>query len=254
MMTGSFRGRRLAGYAAVTLAVAAAGGGLALAAGSNTIHGCVKKSSGALSLRHGKHCGKHQKSVSWGVQGPRGLQGATGATGRTGATGTSGPPGPAGAQYAWSAFTYPAAEDPQSDGHVATFTFTSPAAGFALVSASFQIRIHNTVSSDCHVESQLASAPAVIGDIQPGTGSAGFIDQWVNPGLDTQDGGSTILGFGGSVSRVFPVAAGTNTVYLNGQYTGYTDTTHDCTQALWGPITVSAVFANQNPSATLAAP
>jgi hypothetical protein len=43
-------------------------------------------------------------------------------------------------------------------------------------------------------------------------------------------------------------------VYLNGQYTNYTDSTHDCTDALWGPITVSAVFANQNPSATLTTP
>ena len=242
-MTGLFRGRRLAVYVSVALAGAgAAGGGLALAAGSNTIHACAKKSSGALSLRHGSHCGKHQKSVSWSVQGPQGPRGATGAT------------GPSRAQYAWSAFTYPAAEAPQSDGHVATFRFTSPAAGFALVTASFQIRIHNTLSNDCHVESQLASAPAVIGDVQPGGGPAGFIDQWVNPGLDTQDGGSTILGFGGSVSRVFPVLAGQNAVYLNGQYTGYTDSTHDCTQALWGPVTVSAVFANQNPSSTLTAP
>jgi hypothetical protein len=122
------------------------------------------------------------------------------------------------------------------------------------VSASFQIRIHNKAGSDCHVETQLAISPAVIGDVQPGRGSAGFIDQWVNPGLDTVDGGSTYLGFNGSVSRVFPIVSGPNTVYVNGQYTNYADSTHDCTDALWGPITVSAVLANQSPSATLTAP
>ena len=170
---------------------------------------------------------------------------------------TGGSPGinrTASAQYVWSAFSYPSAERPQADGHVATFTFSSPVAGFALVTASFQVRIHNKSGNDCHVESQLAGAPAVIGDVSPGSGSPGFIDQWVNPGLDTVDGGSTYLGFNGSVSKALPVIAGQNTVYLNGQYTNYTDSTHDCTDALWGPITVSAVFANQSPSATLTAP
>lgn len=231
-MGGLFRGRPVVGYVTVGLVAAcAAGSGLALAAGSTkTIYACANKASGALSLRQGKQCAKDQKALSWGASSP------------------------SGAQYVWSAFTYPSAQEPQSDGHVATFTFHSRVGGFALVSASFQIRIRNKAGNDCHVESQLASAPAVIGDVQPGSGSAGFIDQWVNPGLDTQDGGSTILGFNGSVSKVFRVVAGKNTVYLNGQYTGYSDSTHDCTQALWGPITVSAVLAKRNPSATLTAP
>lgn len=236
-MSGLFRGRHLAAYVLVGLACAcAAGGGLALAGSSHTIFACASRSSHLLSLRHGQHCGAHQRALSWNALGPRGAT------------------GPPGAQYIWSAFSYPNAGQPQADGHVAKFTFSSPAAGFALVSASFQIRIHNQAGNDCHVESQLSRAPAVIGDVAPGTGSAGFTDQWVNPGLDTVDGGSTILGFNGSVSRVFPVTAGQNTVYLNGQYTNYTDGTHDCTNALWGPITLSAVFAQANPSATLSAP
>jgi hypothetical protein len=254
-MSGLFRSRHLAVYVLVGLAAAcAAGGGLALAASSHTVHACASKSSRVLSLRHGKRCGKHQKAVSWNALGPQGQRGATGPAGSAGPVGPRGSTGPAGAQYVWSAFSYPSAERPQADGHVATFTFTSPVAGFALVTASFQVRIHNKAGNDCHVESQLAGAPAVIGDVAPGSGSAGFIDQWVNPGLDTVDGGSTYLGFNGSVSRVLPVIAGQNTVYLNGQYTTYTDSTHDCTDALWGPITVSAVFANQNPSATLTTP
>lgn len=122
------------------------------------------------------------------------------------------------------------------------------------MSASFQVRIHNKAADDCHVETQLASAPAVIGDIGPGSTPPGFSDQWVNPGLDTEDSGSTYLGFNGSASRVFPIVSGTNTVYVNGQYTGYADSTKDCSDALWGPMTLSAVLANQNPSATLTAP
>lgn len=260
-MAGLFRGRRVAGYVIVGLVAACAtGGGFALAAGSGTIHACARKTNGALSMRHGKGCGKDRTALSWNAQGPTGATGATGALGPAGATGPAGvmgpagPSGPPGAQYAWSAFTYPAAARPQADGHVATFKFSSPAKGFALVTASFQVRLHNKAGNDCHVESQLASAPAVISNVEPGTGSAGFIDQWVNPGLDTVDGSSTYLGFNGSVSRAFPVVAGQNAFYLNGQYDGYTYTGHDCTDALWGPITVSAVFADHNPSATLTAP
>lgn len=212
-------------------AAVASGGGFALAASSHAVRVCESKATGALTLRRGKRCGKHETGLSFGAQGP---QGGTGPTGPRGQVGPSGPPG---VQYVWSAFTYSQQERPQADGHVATFTFSSPAAGFALVSANFQVRIHNEAGNDCHVETQLASAPAVIGDIQPGSGSAGFIDQWVNPGLDTVDGGSTYLGFNGSASRVLPVVAGQNTVYVNGQYNNYpAGSGHDCTDALWGPV------------------
>jgi hypothetical protein len=132
---------------------------------------------------------------------------------------------------------------------VATFSFSAPAAGVVYVTASFQVRVTNPGPADCHVESQLSTTPATIGDILPGHASPGFIDQWVN------GTGSAPLGLNASVSRVFPVVAGSNTIYLNGQFSGYTATPPpSCAAAMWGPINISAVFANQNPSSTLTAP
>lgn len=166
-----------------------------------------------------------------------------------------GAPGPPGVQYAWNAWTYPKAASPQPDGHVATFTFTSPAPGSALVTASFQIRVKNGAPENCHVESQLASAPEVLGKVEPGEGSPGFIDQWVNENLPTEINGGTDIGFNASISRIFPVTVGINTVYLNGKYNGYPGPEpYDCEQALWGPINMSATFVNQTPAATLTAP
>jgi hypothetical protein len=137
---------------------------------------------------------------------------------------------------------------------VATFSFNSPAAGVVDVTASFQVRVHNG-ASDCHVESQLATAPATIGNIAPGSATpAGFIDQWVNQNLPTQNLAGTYLGLNASVSRVFSVVAGSNTIYLNGQFNGYGGTGPNCSDAMWGPINVSAVFANQNPSSSLTVP
>lgn len=158
-------------------------------------------------------------------------------------------------QYVWSSFSYPGFATPQNDGHVAKFNFGAPVAGFALVTAQFQVRVKNNGTNDCHLESQLATAPAVIGTVQPGNGSAGFVDDWVNSNLPTQDtAGNTYLGLNMSVSRVFPVVAGSNTVYLNGQYNNYGVGQANCSDALWGPISMSAVFANQNPNSTLTAP
>lgn len=261
-MNSLVRGHPRAGYLVVALiASIAAGGGWAFAAGSgSTLHACANKKTGALRLAN--KCKKRERVVSWNIEGPRGaagtrgLRGATGAQGVTGAQGATGAQGSPGVQYAWNAWTYPVAASPQSDGHVATFNFTSPAAGFVLVTASFQIRVKsNNEKENCHVESQLASAPAVIGKIEPGEGSPGFIDQWVNENLPTSKGGGTDLGLSASVSRVFPVTAGSNTVYLNGQYNGYpAPEPYDCPGAFWGPISISAVFANQAPSATLTAP
>jgi hypothetical protein len=137
---------------------------------------------------------------------------------------------------------------------VGTFTFTAPAAGFALVTARFAVRVRNSfdsTQSDCRVESQLAAAPAVLGYVS--TGSPGFIDQWVNGNLPTENGGGTYLGLNMSGSRVFPVVAGSNTLYLNGQYNGY-GAGPNCLDALWAPISFSALFADQNPAATLTTP
>jgi hypothetical protein len=249
------------GYLVVALVAAiAAGGGWAFAAGSGgTLHACARKKTGALRLA--SRCKRNERAVAWNIEGrrgaggPRGLRGASGGRGIPGAQGATGAQGPAGVQYAWNAWTYPKAASPQPDGHVARFNFTSPAAGFALVTASFQIRVKNNPTENCHVETQLASAPAVIGKVEPGEGSPGFIDQWVNENLPTFKGGGTDLGLSASVSKVFPVTAGSNTVYLNGQFTGYaTPEPYDCPEAFWGPISISAVFANQAPSATLTAP
>ena len=158
-------------------------------------------------------------------------------------------------KYASTSFSYPPAGSPQADGHVATFKFSAPVAGFALVTAQFQVRVKNDGTHDCHLESQLASAPAVIGTVQPGHGSPGFVDSWINSNLPTENTlGGTYLGLNMSVSNVFPVVAGSNTIYLNGQYDNYGAGQANCADALWGPITMSAVFVNENPSSTVTVP
>jgi hypothetical protein len=79
--------------------------------------------------------------------------------------------------------------------------------------------------------------------------------QWVNENLPTEINGGTDIGFNASISRIFPVTVGINTVYLNGKYNGYPGPEpYDCEQALWGPINMSATFVNQTPAATLTAP
>jgi hypothetical protein len=243
-------GRRAVFIVAAVAVIVAVGAGFALAAGkSGVIKACANKHTGAL--RVAKKCKKHERALSWNVQGPAGR------TGKTGATGPAGSPGAPGVQYAWSSWVYPAQDNPPSGGgKVATFTLTSPAAGFALVTAEFQIRVRNNGTNDCHVESQLSKTAGPIGAVQPGPGGgagAGYTDQWVNSNLPTENGGGTALGLSGSVSDVFPVTAGTNTIYLNGQDDS-DDAGYACTIAYYGPISMSAVFANQNPSSTLTGP
>jgi hypothetical protein len=66
-----------------------AGGGFALASGSNkTIHGCVSKSTHVLSVQ--RRCPSGSRALVWNQQGPTGLQGPRGLTGATGATGAAG--------------------------------------------------------------------------------------------------------------------------------------------------------------------
>jgi len=50
----------------------------------------------------------------------------------------------------------------------------------------------------------------------------------------------------GSTTRIFPVVAGANTVFINAKT--------DCLSALLGPLTVTALFAQSNPAATLTFP
>ncbi len=56
-----------------------------------------------------------------------------------------------------------------------------------------------------------------------------------------------------AAANVFPVVAGANTIYLNGQDDN-DDTGFACMIAYYGPITVTATFASQNPSSTLTSP
>jgi hypothetical protein len=132
----------------------------------------------------------------------------------------------------------PAAGRPQADGHVAKFTFTSPAAGFVDLTAHFGIRVHAT--ADCHLQSRLAASP---GAPSPG---AGYMDNLINGNLPTQLGSGNLLQLDDSVSSVLPVGAGSNSFYLNGA--------SSCADALWGPINMTALFVNSNPAATLTAP
>jgi hypothetical protein len=180
-----------------------------------------------------------------GPRGFRGLRGPQGPQGPQGETGAAGAAGAAGVQAAWSA-QYPATSaflHPAASGAVAHLTFTSPAAGFAVVTADFEIRARNTfdtTKTDCRVQSQVSPTAGA-----PDGGSAGFVDQWLNGNLPTQNADGTYLSFSQSATRIVPVVSGSNTVYLNGSY--------DCVNAVWGPITITATLVNTNPTSTVAA-
>jgi Collagen triple helix repeat (20 copies) len=78
------------------VALLAAGGGYAIASGGGTIHGCAKKSNGALRLAN--KCAKSERGITWNTQGPPGAPGKQGPAGQAGPAGTAGPAGPAGPQ------------------------------------------------------------------------------------------------------------------------------------------------------------
>jgi hypothetical protein len=103
---------------AMAVAVAAlllAGGGLAIAGGTNnpTIRACANKRNGAL--RVARKCRRGERAVSWnkvGPQGPRGLigpTGAAGAPGQPGATGAQGLQGPGATSFTRSVAVGPGA-------------------------------------------------------------------------------------------------------------------------------------------------
>jgi len=194
--------------------------------------------------------GKRGPAGRQGPAGPAGPQGATGpagANGSNGAPGVNGAQGPPGTVAAWSGYSYPQGAPsiiPSAGGQVAHFVFTSAAAGFAVISADFAVRIHNNntgTGPDCSVQTQIAPAPG-----QPDAAGPGFASQLVNANLPTQLAAGTYLQLSSSTTRILPVAAGANTVYLNGK--------SDCLQALLGPLTMTAVFAQSNPAATLSVP
>ena len=181
------------------------------------------------------------------------LKGSKGAQGPTGVKGATGAAGVAGVQAAWSSEYIPGTllkPAVSTGGAVAHLTFTSPAAGFALVQANFNIRVRNffdTTTVDCHVVSQLAAAPAA-----PTTASPGYTDQWINGNLPTENGGGTYLEFSQSTSRVLPITAGSNAVYLNG-VNGPSGGSPACNDAFWGPITLTVTLVNTNPGSTITA-
>jgi hypothetical protein len=209
----------------LALVVASAGGAYAANSGGGKISVCVHRSDGGLYRAH--HCAKHDGRLSWNSRGPKGNAGSPGVT------------------TAWAAEVYPTAAVPQSDGHVATFKFTAPSAGFVDLTAQFQVRIHNTPNVDCHVQNQIAATPTVL-SVAPGATPRGYMDNWINGNLPTQFGAGTFLGLDESVSDVLPVVAGSNTFFLNGHA--------DCPGALWGPINFTALSVNHNPTATVTAP
>jgi hypothetical protein len=148
---------------------------------------------------------------------------------------------------AWSASIYDQITNVTTGGPVAHLTFESPAAGFVVVDAAFATRVRNFqggTNNDCRVSAQVASTAGAPAVIDPGATSApGYVDQWINGNLPTQNGAGTYLGRNQSVTRVLPVVAGSNTVYLNGR--------HSCQEVFWGPITMTAIWVQLNPSATL---
>ncbi len=131
---------------------------------------------------------------------------------------------------------------------VASITFTPPAAGFALVTAHYGVVAANqngAPDGDCHIGSQLS----LTGGQVPNSAQPGFQDVWINGNLPTEFGGGTYLGFDQSVSLVVPVTAAATTVYLNGQINVAGSTT-GCTGGLWRSITLTAVYFQNNPTAT----
>jgi hypothetical protein len=230
-----------AGFALATLGgIAAASSAAPSAHPAKSAHSAKKKPPKVRGPR-----GRRGPAGPAGPAGPRGPAGPAGATGGTGAAGAAGAPGLAGLTAVWSASAYPPARSPLPSGEVAHLTFASSTAGFALVTANFSTRVHNTTGTDCRVQSQIAPAAAAPTIPVGGASAPGFADQWINGNLPTQNGAGTFLGFSASATRVLPIVAGTNTIYLNG--------VSDCPAVLWGPITMTAQLAQSNPVATLVA-
>ena len=232
--------RRVRALARSPLVIASVAAGFTLA----TVGGMAAASSVAPS-HHAKNKPHH------GLRGPRGRRGPVGPVGPRGPVGPAGPrgatgaTGPAGTTAVWSASAYPATRVPLASGEVAHLTFTSASAGFALVTANFSTRVHNTAGTDCRVQSQIAPTAAAPTVPIGGASAPGFADQWINGNLPTQNGAGTYLGFSASATRVLPIVAGANTIYLNGA--------SDCPAVYWGPITMTAELAQSNPPATLVA-
>ncbi len=182
--------------------------------------------------------GESAASDGGSLQGPPGPQGASGSVGQTG------PVGPAGVSYGWSAGVGTTSLGPKMDGHVATFSFEAPAAGFVVVSSHFDIRLKNTTGLDCTVYARIASAASTSVGCPGGATSncPGYVEAWIAGNTPTQNGAGTYQTFAYSTARTLPVLAGANVIYLNGSTT--------CLATLWGPISFTATFVDNNTAAT----
>lgn len=227
--------QRKALAALVALAAALMAGSVAYAtipSGDGVIHGCYTKSGGSLRVIDSSvtNCKSSETALSWNQ------------------AGVPGPPGPQGLTAAWSGYSYArdASESyPSVGGELAHFTFTAPADGYALVTASFAVRVRNdfdTTSADCRVQTQIAPSAGAPDEAKPG-----FVDQWINGNLPTESGVGTWLGLNASTTRLLPVVQGQNVVYLNGEQ-------DQCNGALLGPLTMTAVLVQSSPASTLAEP
>ncbi len=255
-------GRRAALITAAVIAVAAIGTGLALASSTpGVIRACANKHTGVLRLAH--KCKKHERAVSWSVQGPPGARGQTGATGTAGAAGGTGAPGAQGnpgPSYVWSSWIYPTAANPPSGGGKAGRDVHVQLARGWVRARERELPdprpVKQTTPPTVTLRRSCPRLPVRSVPSSPGPsggGGAGYTDQWVNSNLPTENGGGTALGLSGSIANVFPVVAGANTIYLNGQDDS-DDAGFACLIAYYGPITVSATYASQNPSSTLSSP
>ncbi|MDB4987350.1 MAG: hypothetical protein JWN04_2528 [Myxococcaceae bacterium] len=158
--------------------------------------------------------------------------------------------GASASQLAWTGST-PATQVNgfvQPDGHVATVTFTSPVSGFAYVTANYQIRLRNTFDStakDCSVESLLATTPGMGSCTNPAS-CTGYASNLINSNLPTQMGGGAYLGITQVAATVLPVTEGDNTIYLNGRT--------NCAAAVWGAVTINALYVKEKSSVTVTMP
>jgi hypothetical protein len=168
------------------------------------------------------------------------------------AAGKTGTAGAAAVLHAWTGFA-PASQEvgePQPDGHVARFTFNSPVDGAVYVSAHFEVRVRNSYDGqldNCMAESLLSANPGFAECGAAGFCSlAGYAQSSINANLPTQYQGGSYLGIAQSAARVLPVTRGVNIIYLNGR--------SSCPAAVWGAITMSALFVQNSMTGTVTMP
>lgn len=202
----------------------------------------------------------HPRSVSIGqtpvidskgnwVGPPTGMQGVKGEPGEKGEKGDRGEKGDNGGALGWSETLY----DPvfqmtspsnrgiaQEGGKIATFTFTAAAPGAALVMLDAGVRIRNAYDSvpteqyDCRVVSAISLSGLPPPDIRGTLVEPGIAFNWIPGNLPTNVNGGTYLQVSQSTSRIVPVKAGDNKIFVTAAT--------DCLVALWAPITVSVVM------------